>query len=65
MTRLDRIIKAFNDYDKFVQNNTVVGLFEKKGCIDNSPEREELDNIRMDVSRLIGELKRYGCRREN
>lgn len=65
MTRLDRIIKAFNDYDKFVQDNTVVGFLEKKYCEDNSPERKELDNIRMDVSRLIGELKRYGCRREN
>lgn len=65
MTRLDRIIKAFNDYDNFVKKNTVVGLFEQEGCIYELPEREELNNIRNEVSILIGELKRFGCRRKN
>ncbi len=65
MTRLDRIIKAFNDYDNFVKKNTVVGLFEQEGRICELPEREELNNIRNEVSILIGELKRHGCRRKD
>ena len=48
MTRLDRIIKAFNDYDKLAQN-----------CTD----KHALNNLQLEVSLLIGELKRYGCRR--
>lgn len=65
MTRLQKIIKAFNDYDNFVKNNTLIGFFEQKGLDDNSPEKKELDNIRTEVSILIGELKRYGCKKEN
>ena len=65
MTRLNRIIQAFNDYDNFVKNNTVVGFLESKHIEDNSLEKNELDRIRNDVSILIGELKRYGCRKQD
>lgn len=64
MTRLDRIIKAFNDYDNFVKKSTVVGFLESRCIPDDSPSKKELDRIRDDVSILIGELKRYGCRRK-
>ena len=40
-------------------------FFEQEGRICKLPEREELDNIRNEVSILIGELKRYGCRRKD
>ena len=66
MTRLNRIIKTFNDYDNFVQKNTLIGVFETKGMdYTKLDEYAELNNIRNEVSLLIGELKRYGCRREN
>lgn len=66
MTRLDRIIKAFNDYDNFVQRNTIIGIFEAKGLdYTTLNEYAELNSIRNEVSILIGELKRHGCRREN
>ena len=65
MTRLDRIIKSFNDYDDFVKNNTVVGYLESKCLPDKSDEAKELQRIRYEVSMLLGELRKYGCRREN
>lgn len=66
MTRLNRIIKAFNDYDNFVQKNTLIGILESKGMdYTKLDEYAELNNIRNEVSLLIGELKRHGCRREN
>lgn len=66
MIRLNRIIKAFNDYDNFVQKNTLIGIFETKGMdYTKLDEYAELNNIRNEVSLLIGELKRHGCRREN
>ena len=66
MTRLNRIIKAFNDYDNFVKKNTLIGVFETKGAdYTKLDEYVELKNIRNEVSILIGELKRHGCRREN
>lgn len=55
MTRLERIIKAFNEYDEIVDdlswNNN-----------DGSKEYV-LEELRKDVKSLIAELKRYGCRR--
>ena len=57
MTRLDRIIKAFNDYDEMVENlswDNNDGTYER-----------ELKKLREDVSELIAELKRYGCRRKD
>lgn len=66
MTRLNRIIKAFNDYDNFVKKYSVIGIFEDKGLdYTKLDEYVELNNIRNEVSLLIGELKRHGCRREN
>lgn len=66
MTRLNRIIKAFNDYDNFVKKYSVIGVFEDKGLdYTKLDEHTELNNIRNEVSLLIGELKRHGCRREN
>ena len=56
MTRLDRIIKAFNEYDEIVDdlvwNNN-----------DGSKEYV-LKELRKEVKFLIAELKRYGCRRD-
>lgn len=57
MTRLDRIIKAFNDYDNLVEELALRNS-------DNS-QNGELKELRNEVSLLIGELKRHGCRREN
>ena len=67
MTRLDRIIKAFNDYDNFVKDNTLVGFLECGRTKFNTAEeqKEAIKRIRNEVSVLIGELKRHGCRREN
>ena len=66
MTRLDKIIKAFNDYDNFIQKNTLIGIFESKGMdYTKLDEYAELNNIRNEVSLLIGELKRHGCRRKD
>lgn len=66
MTRLDRVIKAFNDYDRFVYKYTLIGMFEARGMdYTRLEEYAELERIRNEVSILIGELKRHGCRREN
>lgn len=66
MTRLDRIIKAFNDYDNFVKKYSIIGIFEDRGLnYTTLDEYAELNNIRNEVSLLIGELKRHGCRRKN
>lgn len=56
MTRLDRIIKAFNDYDEMVDNlawNNNDGTYER-----------ELKKLREEVKLLVDELERYGCRRK-
>ena len=67
MTRLDRITQAFNDYDNFVKDNTLVGFLECGKTKFNTAEeqKEEINRIRNEVSILIGELKRYGCRRKD
>ena len=54
MTRLDRIIKAFDDYDKLVKRDAL-----------NEEEFVKICKLKIDVSILIDELKLYGCRREN
>lgn len=56
MTRLDRIIKGFNDYDKFLEEMIIK--------TNDRVKEYKLNQLRNDVSLLIGELKRYGCRRE-
>jgi hypothetical protein len=63
MTRLDRVIKGFNEYDKLVQELT--------SWLKEHDEREAIvaeyraDKIREEVSLLLGELNRYGCRRKD
>lgn len=65
MTRLDRIIKCFNDYDNLVKKASFMGIYEERGWdYTTLDEYAELINIRNEVSLLIGELKRHGCRRE-
>lgn len=57
MTRLDRIIKGFNDYDRLVS----IYIDDT----DDTISRRQLHELRNEVSLLIGELKRFGCRKEN
>jgi hypothetical protein len=58
LTRLDRVIKCFNDYDKLVKD---LQLKE----VDSVVAEYLANQIRSEVSQLIGELKRYGCRRKD
>ena len=60
MTRLDRIVKGFNDYDKLVQE-LITWLDEAEGIVAEC----RVAKIRDEVSLLIGELKRCECRRKN
>lgn len=56
MTRLERIIKGFNEYDKLCST-----------YIDDTDEtisRRQLQELRNEVSLLVGELRRCGCRKE-
>lgn len=57
MTRLERIIEAFNDYDDLVDE---LALRNSDNVQDSA-----LKDLRDRVSVLIGELKRYGCRRKD
>ena len=55
MTRLERIIKAFNEYDEIVDD---------LAYNNNDGSREHVvKELRKEVKSLIAELKRYGCRR--
>lgn len=56
MTRLQRVIKGFNDYDNFVKDLQLK--------TNDYSKEQELKQLRYDVSLLIGELKRFGCRRQ-
>jgi hypothetical protein len=56
MTRLDRIIQAFHDYDYLVNELTIRNN-------DNSQNNAQ-KKLRKEVSELIKELERYGCRRK-
>ena len=56
MTRLGRIIKAFNEYDEIVDD---------LAYNNNDGSREHvIKELRKEVKSLINELKRYGCRRD-
>lgn len=55
MTRLDRVIKAFNDYDEIVEELSLRNS-------DNS-QNSALEKLRNEVLLLVDELKRHGCRR--
>ena len=56
MTRLERIIKAFNDYDDLVEE---LALRNSDGSQNNV-----LKELRNEVSMLIEELEKHGCRRK-
>ena len=56
MTRLNRIIKAFNDYDDLVDE---LALRNSDSSQNNAQKK-----LREEVKFLIAELKRYGCRRD-
>lgn len=60
MTRLDRIIKGFNDYDNLVKQ-----LIEWLDEINGTVAEDRVTKLRAEISPLIGELKRYGCRRSD
>jgi hypothetical protein len=60
MTRLDRVVKCFNDYDTLVQRLT--SLVDREAAV---VAESHLNEIRNEASVLIGELRRHGCRREN
>ena len=60
MTRLDRVVKSFNNYDKLVQE-LISWLDEHEAIV----AEYRVDKLRNEVSLLIGELKRYGCRRKD
>ena len=60
MTRLDKVIKAFNDYDKLVLELTA-WLNEPEAIVAEA----RLKELREEVSPLVGELNRHGCRRKN
>lgn len=60
MTRLDRVIKGFNDYDNLVKQ-----LIEWLDEVDGTVAEHRVNKIRDEVSQVVGELKRYGCRRND
>jgi hypothetical protein len=64
LTRLNRVIKGFNDYDNLVKQ-----LLEQSGKwpseIHKAVAESKVNKIRAEASALIGELKRYGCRRKD
>ena len=59
MTRLDRVIKAFNDYDNLVKSLILI-LNEA----DRTVAERRVNKLRNEISPLIGELRLHGCRRE-
>ena len=60
MTRLDKVIKAFNDYDKLVLELTA-WLTEPEAIVAEA----RLNKLREEVSPLVRELYEHGCRRKN
>ena len=60
MTRLDRVIKGFNDYDRLVRE-LISWLDEHEAIV----AEYRLNKTREEVSLLIGEFNRYGCGRKN
>lgn len=60
ITRLDRVIKGFNDYDNLVKQ-----LIEWLDEINDTVTEYRVNKLKDEISLLIGELKRYGCRRQN
>ena len=62
MTRLDKVIKGFNDYDNLIKELT--SWLNNYDEYDSMVAELKVNKIRKEVTPLIGELKRYGCRRE-
>ena len=56
MQRVQRIIKGFNEYDKLLEE-----MINKTG---DKVKEYQLNQLRNEVSLLVGELRRFGCRRE-
>ena len=56
MTRLERIIQAFHDYDNLVDE---LALRNSDSSQNNAQKK-----LRKEVSELIKELKEHGCRRK-
>lgn len=63
MTRLQRIIQCFNDYDSLIKDITSIEG-QKKLVLFDEYDEQRLNDVRERTSLLIGELKRYGCRKE-
>ena len=59
MTRLERVIKGFNDYDNLVKSICLM-LDEK----DYAVVEPRVNNIRDEISLLVGELKECGGKSE-
>lgn len=59
MTRLDRVIKGFNDYDNLVRS--IILMLDES---DRAVVEGRVEKLRDELSPLISELKRYGCRRD-
>lgn len=57
MTRLDRIKKAFNDYDDMVEDLAFNN--------NDGSKSMELSKLRDEVRVLIDELNKHGCRRKD
>ena len=55
MTRLDRIIQAFQDYDYLVNELAIRNI--------DSSQNDAQKKLSKEVSELIKLLERYGCRR--
>ena len=64
MTRLKRVIQAFNDYDNLVEDlRDRVADYSGSSC--DVFFDIKLKDLRDRVSILIGELNRHGCRRKD
>ena len=60
MTRLDRVLKVFHDYDVLITL-----ILNNEGKYFDTVERAVLDSIRDDRDQLTQELIEHGCRRKN
>jgi hypothetical protein len=60
MTRLDRVLKVFHDYDVLIALT-----LNNEGKYFDTVERAVLDSIRDEREKLTQELIEHGCRRKN
>lgn len=60
MTRLDRVLKVFHDYDVLITL-----ALNNEGKYFDTVERAVLDSIRNERDQLTQELIEHGCRRKN